>query len=328
MSVDLPQSIALTEQIRRADSPAEADRLRDQRAAIDQRFDPEAAIEGAATYLEIARGRFGREDLAVVSYHMGIGNLETVLAAYAGDGSTERVGYAELYFNSGPGNHEPAYDLLQGFSDESADYLWKVLASEEMMKRWRDDPDGLGATATLATNKATMEEVFHPENETTVFEDPGAIEDATSDGELLPLPDEPGLGWEPDPDIGELAAELDQDPELYRALRPEALATLTYMAGLVRNLSGAATPLQVTSAVRDREYQELLVQSNPQATEEYSLHTTGWSFDIRREYESKRQARAFDYVLDRLRALALIDYAIEPGAIHVTVSNLGAELLN
>jgi len=100
------------------------------------------------------------------------------------------------------------------------------------------------------------------------------------------------------------------------------------MAGLVRNLSGAATPLQVTSAVRDREYQELLVQSNPQATEEYSLHTTGWSFDIRREYESKRQARAFDYVLERLRALALIDYAIEPGAIHVTVSNLGAELLN
>ena len=328
MSVDLPQSIALTEQIRRADSPAEADRLRDQRAAIDQRVDPEAAIEGAATYLEIARGRFGREDLALVSYHMGIGNLETVLAAYAGDGSTERVGYAELYFNSGPGNHEPAYDLLQGFSDESADYLWKVLASEEMMKRWRDDPDGLGAAATLATNKATMEEVFHPENETTVFEDPGAIEDATSDGELLPLPDEPGLGWEPDPDIGELAAELDQDPELYRALRPEALATLTYMAGLVRNLSGAATPLQVTSAVRDREYQELLVQSNPQATEEYSLHTTGWSFDIRREYESKRQARAFDYVLERLRALALIDYAIEPGAIHVTVSNLGAELLN
>ncbi len=32
-------------------------------------------------------------------------------------------------------------------------------------------------------------------------------------------------------------------------------------------------------------------------------------------------------MLDRLRALALLDYAIEPGAIHVTVSNRGAELL-
>ena len=327
MSVDLPQSIAITERILAARSPGEADRLRAQRAAIDQRFDPDAALEGAARYLEIARERFGGEDLAVASYHMGIGNLESVLAAYAGDGETADLSYAQVYFDSGPDSHSGAYELLGGFADESADYLWKVLASREIMRRWRDDPEALAATATLATNKATLEEVFHPENETPVFEDPGAIEDAVDDGELLPLPDDPGLGWEPDPDIGELAAELDQSPELYRALRPEALATLTYVAGLTRNISGAATPLQVTSAVRDREYQELLVESNVQATAEYSLHTTGWSFDIRRDYESRRQARAFQYVLDRLRALALLDYAIEPGAIHVTVSNLGAELL-
>ena len=67
--------------------------------------------------------------------------------------------------------------------------------------------------------------------------------------------------------------------------------------------------------------------TNPEATSEYSLHTTGWSFDIRREYASKRQAVAFQHVLDRLSALALIDYATEPGAIHITVSELGAELL-
>ena len=133
-------------------------------------------------------------------------------------------------------------------------------------------------------------------------------------------PIEPVLGWEPDPDIGELAGELDQSPELYRALRPEALATLTYLAGLVREQSGAATPLQVTSAVRDRSYQDLLVRTNVQATAEYSLHTTGWAFDIRRDYESRRQARSFQFELDRLRSLGLLDYAVEPGAIHVTVS--------
>jgi hypothetical protein len=99
------------------------------------------------------------------------------------------------------------------------------------------------------------------------------------------------------------------------------------MGGIVRNLSDSATPLQVTSAVRDQTYQDLLVQNNPQATEEYSLHTTGWAFDIRRQYESGRQARAFQFVLDRLRALAVIDYAVEPGAIHVTVSNEGEKLL-
>ena len=335
MSVDLAASIEVTERISRSRSPAETDRLEAERGRVDQRFDPAAAIEGAARYLEIAGDRFGDEQLAVVSYHMGIGNLEGVLRAYADASESvpigelvaeRRLSYPQVYFDSGLDSHRDAYELLSGFGDESADYLWKVLASREIMRLYREDPELLASTAELATNKATMEEVFHPENETEVFDDPEAIEEATEDGDLLPLPDRPVLGWEPDPDIGELATELDQPPELYRALRPEALATLTYLAGLVRNLSGAATPLQVTSAVRDRGYQELLVQTNPQATEEYSLHTTGWSFDIRRDYESPRQAEAFQFVLDRLRALALLDYATEPGAIHITVSSRGGEL--
>lgn len=323
MSVDLPASIAITEQISHSRSPGQTDRLEAQRAAVDQRFDPEAAIDGAARYLEIAQDRFGGEDFAIASYHMGIGNLESVIDAYGDEPSS----YAQLYFDSGLDTHHAAYEKLRGFGDESADYLWKVLASKEILDVYRDDPDALAATAELATNKATLEEVFHPENETPVFDEPDAIAEATDEGELLPLPDEPVLGWEPDPDIGELADELGQPRELYRALRPEALATLTYVAGLVRNISGAVTPLQVTSAVRDRTYQDLLVQANPQATPEYSLHTTGWSFDIRRDYESRGQAEAFQYVLDRLRSLALLDYAVEPGAIHVTVSSRGAELL-
>jgi soluble lytic murein transglycosylase-like protein len=323
MSVDLPASIVLTERISHSRSAHRTDRLEAQRAEVDQRFDPEAAIEGAATYLETARNHFGGEDFAIAAYHMGIGNLDDVIDAYGGRPSS----YAQLYFDSGPDAHREAYDLLTGFGDESADYLWKVLASKEIMHRYRQDPDGLAATATLATNKSTMEEVFHPENETEVFDDPDELAAATERGDLLPLPDQPGLGWEPDRDIGELAARLDQSPRLYRALRPEALATLTYLAERVRKISGAATPLQVTSAVRDRTYQDLLVASNPQATPEYSLHTTGWSFDIRRDYESKRQAQAFQFELDRLRALEVLDYATEPGAIHVTVSDLGGDLL-
>jgi hypothetical protein len=95
----------------------------------------------------------------------------------------------------------------------------------------------------------------------------------------------------------------------------------------VRELSGAFAPLRITSTVRDRAYQELLIGSNPEATDEYSLHTTGWSFDVLRDYENRRQAEAFQFTLDRLSALALLDYAVEPGAIHVTVSELGRQLL-
>jgi len=336
MSVDLPQSIELTRQISHSDSPGETDKLQAQRAAIDERFDPDAAIEGAATYLDIARDRFGDDQLAIASYHMGIGNLESVLRAYAHASDDVPIGelvrdrklsYPEVYFDSGLDSHHKAYELLSGFGDESSQYLWKVLASKQILHTYRDDRERLAETARLATNKASMEEVFHPENETEVFAEPGDISEALDDGDLVPLPDQPVLGWEPDKDIGELAGQLDQSPDLYRALRPEALATLTYLAGLVREQSGAAAPLQVTSAVRDRTYQDLLVQSNIQATPEYSLHTTGWAFDIRRDYESKKQARSFQFQLDRLRSIGLLDYAVEPGAIHVTVSNMGAELL-
>ena len=336
MEVDLAASIELTERIAAAERSGEAEQLRAERAVIDTRFDPEAALEGAATYLEIAAERFGSDDLAVVSYHMGIGNLEGVLRSYAGTGSdvpigelvaAERLSYAQIYFDSSPYEHAEAYEILTGLGDESSEYLWKVLASERIMELYRSDPERLTRTAELATAKSTLEEVFHPESETEVFADPGAIEGAIDDGELVPIPFDPALGWVPDRDLGELAARLDRDPELYRALRPEALATLTYMAGLVLRESNEPAPLLITSAVRDRSYQDLLVASNPEATAEYSLHTTGWSFDVRREYASKAQARAFQHVLDRLSALALIDYAVEPGAIHVTVSGLGEELV-
>jgi hypothetical protein len=127
--------------------------------------------------------------------------------------------------------------------------------------------------------------------------------------------------------MGELAPKIDQEPQLYRGLRPEALATLSYLAQLVLYESNDPTPLLVTSSVRDLEYQGLLIASNPEATSEYSLHTTGWAFDVKRDYASGAQATAFQHVIDRLSALALIDYAVEPGAIHITVSDLGGELL-
>ena len=329
MEVDLPASIRLTRQIARAEEEGKGARdqmLRRERARIDERFDPRAALDGAARYLETATERFdGSTDLATVSYHMGIGNLESVIEAYEGD--TQDLSYAQLFFDSAPDSNAEAHDILSSFADDSSLYYWRILASERVMDQWRNDRAELERTVELATAKATLEEVYHPESETQVFDDPAAVEDATGDGELLPLPADGGPGWSVDEQMGELAPRLDREPELYRALRPEALATLAFMGALVERLSGAEQPLRVTSTVRDRAYQDLLNDSNPEATQEYSLHTTGYSFDVLREYENDLQAAAFQFALDRLRALAVIDYAVEPRAIHVTVSPLGRELL-
>jgi hypothetical protein len=126
--------------------------------------------------------------------------------------------------------------------------------------------------------------------------------------------------------MGELAPELGQPTSLYRGLRAEALALLVYVGTRVRALSGATRPLEVTSTVRDDTYQQLLRSGNPEAAQGYSLHTTGYAFDIRRRYESGAQAQAFQFVLDDLTARNLIAWIREPGAIHVTVA-AGAEAL-
>ena len=250
-------------------------------------------------------------------------------AMFHDTGLTTSFSDAEQRFEVDGADHGRKFLLERGFSATSATYLWRVYAAREIMRLYREDPEELGRIADLQTQKATQEEVFHPEDETEVFEDPGAVEDARSSGELVALPDDPALGFKVvENQLGEQAPELDATPETYRALRPEALATLIYLSSQVKEASGETEPLKVTSAVRDLSYQDLLVGSNPEATSEYSLHTTGWSFDILRKYGSDAQGEAFQFALDRLKALNVIDYAYEPAAIHVTVGPDAAPLVD
>lgn len=311
---------------------------RRQRARIDPRFDPEAALRGMSRYLAIANERLGREDLAVTSYHMGIGNLSEVIRLYADaediEGSvaelvrSEDLSYAELHFGSSPLEQPDAWAKLDELADDSLTYYWRVLAAREILRLAREDPDELERLSRLHAKKATAEEVFHPVAQTRVFDDAEELADGLEAGELVPVPDRKRLGFRVGPQLGELTEQLGVERRLYRALRPEALATLTYMAAKVDAIAGGnRKPLTVTSAVRDRAYQAALTGRNVQATTGYSLHTTGWSFDILRDYDGKRQARAFQFVLDRLADLAVIDYAVEPMAIHVTVSEEAEVLL-
>jgi Transglycosylase SLT domain len=311
MRVDVAASERLTRRMRRRGPSA---RLLRTRRQVDERFDPGKALAGAVRYLKLARERFGREDLAVVSYHMGMGNLENVLAAYGDD----QAGWARVYFDATPRNHPRAYGLLSGFGDDSASYLWRVYAAREIMRLYRTDPAELRRRATLQTAKASAEEVLHPPSETKIYESPGDLEDGYRSGELRPF--EGIRGMRLDRQDGELAARLDADRTLYRGLRPAAYELAVYLAAGVRSVSGTRAPLDVTSTVRDVDYQRLLVRDNPFATREYSLHTTGFAFDVRRDYASRAQAVAFQYMLDRLQSLNLIAWVREPGAIHITAS--------
>ena len=84
----------------------------------------------------------------MVSYHMGIGNLQHVLSDYDGG----RAGpYAQLYFDSAPGHHTAAYDLLAGLGDDSSLYYWRVLGALQIMGLYRTERPALAKLASLQT---------------------------------------------------------------------------------------------------------------------------------------------------------------------------------
>jgi transglycosylase-like protein with SLT domain/uncharacterized protein DUF5715 len=314
MRIDVRRSEKLTRGIQRGHKVAARLRVR---RRVDERFDPGKSIAATARYLQIARARLGRDDLAIAAYHMGIGNMQTALAAYG----RRDIPYARLYFDSTPLRHAHAYRILAGLGDDSSTYLWRILAAKQIMRLYREDPNGLARRAELQGRKASAEEVLHPSDRTPAYADPFAVGRARASGQLVGL-DAARLarsGIRIDPTMGELAGRLHQSPRLYRALRPQALKILEVIGTGTRQISHTR-PLVVTSTVRDLKYQRVLAARNLEATRNFSLHTTGWAFDIARTYRSRAQALAFQFMLDRLTALNMIAWVREPGAIHVTVA--------
>ncbi len=328
MRVDVAQSRRLTRRIQRARGRGElrkTKRLEALRRRVDHRFDPRRALEGTARYLDFARGELGRDDLAVVSYHMGVGNLTSVIEDF---GEGDRPSYAQLFFESSPSSHSAAWRRLAELGDDSSTYLWRVLAARDIMRRYREDRGALARQDELQTAKNSAEEVLHPGDETERYASPDDLEDAYGDGELRPFPNAPARsGLRRDRAMGELAGRLEVGRELYRGLRPETYALALYMARMTQEAGGGDAPLTVTSTVRDEAYQGLLAKGNPEATGNYSLHTTGFAFDVLRRYSGDRQAVAFQFALDRLQALNLIAWVREPAAIHVTAADDARALL-
>lgn len=344
MRVDLARSLEINRELPRARRRAvlspkrkkrraarrEVRRLLRERKVVDERFDPEKSLAAAVRYLTIAQRRFGREDLAIASYHMGIGNLRTVIETYVSPRRPARttrrtvarygLSWPRLYYDSSPARNPRTWKLLSALGDDSRHYLFKVLASREILRLARDDPDELERQIELQTAKASAEEVLRPELRYPPYEDDEDLRRAYKRDELVPLPNDPvRLAFRPGRKMGSLARRLDQPKILYRGLRPEALACLLYLAKEYRRIAGefpkGMGTLRVTSTVRDLPYQELLVATNIQATPEFSLHTTGFAIDIAKP----RAEFVLRFLLERLQALNAIAWVEEPGAFHLTV---------
>jgi hypothetical protein len=315
MHIDLAASRRLTSKIDAAYSAGNAGlvaSLQRRRAKIDDRFNPRKALAATIRYLKIAEGKFGgRADLAVVSYHMGIGNLQHVLSDYDGGNP---VPYVQLYFDTAPDNHEAAYSLLSGLGDDSSLYWWRVLGSLAIMRMYRSNLAALRSLETLQTATDSTAEVLHPPASTPPFATPDALRSAYAHRVVLPLPRNPGrVGLAYSPSVGAAASRIGEPAAMYRGLRVPALDMLVELGVRVEALSGAHAPLTVASTVTDSRYQRLA----PGA----AGADTGWSFQILRRYASHAQAVAFQEMLDRLQSLNLIAWSRHARTIDVTVAS-------
>ena len=294
---------------------------------VDERFDPRKALEGAVRYLTIAEGVFGRRDLAITAYHMGIGNLRSVISRYVAPRaqarttrrtvSHYRITWPRLYYDASPVRNPRTWKLISSLGDDTKHYLFKVEASKEILRLAGTDIEALRDANEAQTAKASAEEVLRPESRYAPYEGNEDLREAYARSELVPLPSDPRrLAYRIGKGMGVLSKRLKQPRILYQGLRREALACLLYISKEYRRIAGKAwRPLRITSTVRDLPYQRELIQVNSQATPEFSLHTTGFAIDIAKP----RAEGPLRFMLERLQALDVISWVEEPGAFHMTV---------
>jgi hypothetical protein len=285
----------LTRRIARSWGQAHIRQLSRWRARYDERYKPLKELVASARYLADARTALGRDTLAIEAYHEGIPALRGF-----------RSSYSSLWFRT----------------DNIDTYAFKVLAAERLMRMYRHEPSALRFEAEQQARKNSAEEYLHPYFNTPHFDAPGQILRAEQRHALRMIPvDARQIHVAVSGTLGEEARKLGRARRLYRALRPQALDVLLYLGARVHELSGARKPLVLTSAVRDNRYQRVLQHVNVNAARSYSLHTTGFAFDIARAYANRRQQYAFQRVLDELQGANAIAYIRESAAIHIAVAS-------
>ena len=312
LKVDVAASAKLTRRIARATSDRRRRALLARRRRVDERFDPRKALEATTRYLAFAKSKLGRDDLAVESYHMGVGNLQRALSAYG----TDTIPYAQLFFDSTPLRHAEAYKILAALGDDSSTYLWRVRAAQDIMKLYRDDPAKLARQAQLQTG-ASAEGALRPPDAVPRFADDAALHSDQLVALDAPLLRSAGV---------RLSGALAAAPADHRTLRPGAAALLRYLGAGVAEIA-RTTPLAVSAATRTVEDEQIAGEGGAGIEAAPSLHTTGWAFDISRAYRSPAQAQAFQFWLDRLTALDVIAWARRPSSIHVAVGPRADDLV-
>jgi hypothetical protein len=275
LHVDLARSRSLSSRIDEATTNKQARKLERARRRADQRFDPKFALEAAAHYLQLAEKKFGREDLAVATYHMGMGNLQTILSRYGED----KPSYTKLFFDTAPMRKPSAYQLLSSLGDDSSNYYWKVRAAKQMMNLYRSDRSKLGRLETLDDEGGAGERRLYPNG----------------------VPDQQSKKRTPPAYLAKLGLRLTGSATSDYAPDPWTESVLVYLGAGAKAISHQV-PLTIRSA-------------------------HGIRIEVSRRYESRTQALAFEYLLDRLQAWNLIAWGRGGNTLAIVAGPDAAKVL-
>ena len=196
-----------------------------------------------------------------------------------------------------------------------------MLAAERVLHFYRASPAGLLWEDRQQHRKSSAEEVLHARPVAHEFRGPATLARAWRRHVIVRIPTRTAMTHIELERLGGMARTYGARPALYRGLRRGAIGVLLLIGERVHQLSGVQAPLHLTSAVRDDRYQRALQRVNGFAARTYSLHTTGYTFDLGRSTLAPRQERTLRWVLDRLTALNAVAYIEEPYCFHVTVSS-------
>ena len=225
--------------------------------------------------------------------------------------------YAQLYFDSSPLRH--AGGVAQARLARRR-LLHLPVARARGARHHAPVPQRPGrrssAEAALQSHKASAEEVLHPPERTTVFGDPFAVGRARASGALRAI-DAAVLapyGLRIDSHMGELARRVRPVAAPVPRPAPAGARDAGRPSARRRRRSAARGPLVVTSTVRDKRYQRVLAATDSEATTAYSLHTTGFAFDIARALPQPRPGAARSSSSSTAcTARGLIAWVREPG---------------
>ena len=198
-------------------------------------------------YLKLARERFGREDLAVVSYHMGMGNLENVLDAYGDDDGELGARLLRRDAAQPPARLPAALRLRRRLRDLPVARLRGAGDHAPLPRRTRPS---CAAARRCRRPRPPPRRCSTRARRRRSSRRPTSSRTAYRVGRAAAVRGRPRDAARPRR-TGELAARLDAERRLYRGLRPEAYELAVYLAAGVRSVSGTRASLIVTSTVRD-----------------------------------------------------------------------------